>query len=79
MAVSRLFPYLKVDPPREGHAVQVYIYIYIYMYIHIWLWLWCSCLPKGGVGCGSSNKRHSVETQPITTLGNLKRGQKAGE
>ena len=27
MTVSRLFPYLKVDPPREGHAVQIYIYI----------------------------------------------------
>ena len=27
MAVSRLFPYLKVDPPREGHAVQIHVRI----------------------------------------------------
>ena len=30
MAVSRLFPYLKGDPPRGGQAAQTNIYIYIY-------------------------------------------------
>ena len=27
MAVSRLFPYLKGDPPREGHEVQIHVRI----------------------------------------------------
>ena len=27
MAVSRLFPYLKGDPPRGGHAVQIHVRI----------------------------------------------------